>query len=218
MRHTMFMAGVLALAATANGFVFWNNPNGTAAGFDWKDGGSDNGLFGDPTVLGNTFTFFPNGFIATGLNGTASIVSDRLEVELIAHQNFNFSGIKITELGDYGILGTGGVQTTAFMVVTDLDIVRPWETDLMVTNPAMPIMSGSGAWTGTMAVDLLSVPGPDWVHIKLVLNNNLQAFADANSSSFIQKKAAGITIEVLPTPGTLALLGFAGALAARRRR
>lgn len=206
MRHTMIMAGVLALAGTANGFVFWSNPNGTAAGFDWKDGGSDNGLFGDPVVLGNTFTFSPNGFIAIAANGVAGIVSDRLEVELIAHKNFNFSGIKITELGDYGILGSGAVQTTAFMVITDLDIVRPMQSDLMVTNPAMPVFSGSGAWTGTMEVDLLSVPGPDWVHIKLVLNNNLQAVADQGASSFIQKKAAGITIEVLPTPGTLALL------------
>ncbi len=218
MRTSMMLAGVLAIAGSAHAFVFWNNPNGTANGFDWKDGGSDNGLFGDPVIIGNTFTFFPSGFIASGLNGTAGFISDRLEVELIAHKNFNFTGIKITEVGDYGILGTGGVQASAFMVVTDLAMVRPWETDVMATTPTMPITVGAGQWSGTMSVDLANVPGPDWFHIKLVLNNNLQAVAGANSSSFIQKKAAGITITVLPTPGSLALLGLAGAVLGRRRR
>jgi uncharacterized protein (TIGR03382 family) len=54
----------------------------------------------------------------------------------------------------------------------------------------------------------------------VVLNNNLVAISTPNGVAFIEKKVVGtgIIIEIIPTPGALALLGLAGLVTLRRRR
>lgn len=219
------VAGVLALAGQASAFVFWSVPDGSTANFDFVGGGSDFGLFGDPVIVGNTFKFTPQAFRAISNNGNADAVSDRLEVTLIAHVGKEFTGIRVRELGDYSILGSGAVFASGLLLVSDINPNGQTHgdpvTDALDTNPAMPLVASntSGLWTGEAFIDLSALP-PEWVYIKLVLQNNLQAVSAAGSSALIQKKSTdvGIEIEIIPAPAGLGLLGIGGLIAARRRR
>lgn len=208
--------GVMALAGSANAFVPWNNPNGVGNFFTWSGGGSDNGLFGSPTLVGgDSFVFFPQNFRAQATNGGAAQVSDRLEVTLEAFQGFRFDQITITEIGDYGIFPPGSngyVAANMAMFVTDLLNFR-----VASDNATFDANSGVTNWSLTGAVDLTLNP-PDWTKVKLVINNNLIAIAGADGVAFIEKKITRGLIITVPTPGSLALLGLGGLVAARRRR
>lgn len=210
---------LIVSAGSALAFVPWTNDSGTADFFDWTGGGSDFGLFGDPTLVGgDTFVFFPSDFRAESIDGADANTNDRMEFELIAHPGFDFSEIQITEIGDYGIAGTGEVQADGLLAVTDLDLFRS-ETDILSTNPAFPVTSGSGEWTGEMSVDLTQDP-PAWNHIMVVVRNNLIAISTPGSTTFIQKDVMGgaVAVRIVPSPGTLGLFGLGGLALIRRRR
>jgi hypothetical protein len=94
-------------------FQYWSNRNGVADGFYWQNGGSDKGLFGNPTLVGgNVFQFSPTNFRAESIDGRSAITSDRLQFDLIADPGKEIKSIKITESGDYGILFEGKVSAS----------------------------------------------------------------------------------------------------------
>ncbi len=211
-------AAIAAFAGSAQAFVPWSNPTGTAGFFDWSGGGSDFGLFGSPVVVGgDTFVFFPSAFRAESVGGGSTITYDRLEFEVTAHANFSFSDIRITEYGDYGIVGSGSVEAGGTLFVTDLSGGGGTLTDNLVTSPASPITSGIGNWSGTAGVDSSA-----WgsTRMRVVMNNNLVAISIGNSVVWIEKKVSGsaVSVQIVPTPGSLALLGLGGLAAVRRRR
>ncbi len=214
------VVALAGLASVSTAFVPWSNPNGNTAAFAWANGGSDTGLFGSPVLVGNTFTFFPSMFRAQSVNGSPSIVYDRLEFDVYANGNFFFTGIEIVETGDYGVFGTpgGSVSVTGNMFLTNLDTTAVL-TDALVTNPVSPILAGSGRWDGQVDVDL-AAQNPHWTRLKVVLNNNLIAVSLPGGISFIEKKVAGagVGIRIIPTPGSMALLAMGGVVMARRRR
>jgi hypothetical protein len=207
--------GLLALAGSAQAFVPWNNPNGNGAFFSWSNGGSDNGLFGSPLLVngGNSFVFFPSNFRAESVGGGADIVSDRLQVTLTAFQGFSFDQILIQEFGDYGVVNGGSVSANMGMFVTNLNNFQvATDNDTFSSNA-----NGFGNWSASTQT-LLSAWIPPANQIQIVLNNNLIAISNGQGSvAFIEKKVAGIIITV-PTPGSLALVGLGGLVAARRRR
>jgi hypothetical protein len=205
----------------AAALIYWTNSSGSATLFDWSNGGSDKGLFGDPCLVGgDTLMFFPSNFRAESVNGVAAIKSDRLTVELIAHENYQIKGIRLTEYGDYGILTEGKVSVSGTMFLANLDAyaVR-WGN--FTSNPVSPISSGQGSWTAAVEVNDIN-----WSRVKLVLNNNLMAVSSAGSESFIEKKVFGsaVAIELItegpetPEPATIAVLSFGGLLLRLRRK
>jgi hypothetical protein len=209
------------MAPFAGAAVMWSNSNGVATSFTWENGGSDNGLYGDPTLVGgNTLVFFPSGFRAESNNGVTDSVSDRLFVDIIANPGQKLTEIVISELGDYGIVGAGSVNLLATLDITDLLNPMRTESDMLTANPTMPIVAGSGNWSASGGVLFSMAPGEEWTHIRLELTNLLEAFSSAGSSSFIEKKVAGtgIQIMVIPTPGAAALLAMGGLACSRRRR
>jgi hypothetical protein len=216
-KRSFFVAAVglcalIGFVPQASAFVAWSNANGSADFFDWSNGGSDNGLFGDPMVVdGNTLLFIPGGWRADSLDGVPEISSDRLQVDLKAHQGESFTQIIIHEAGDYGILGEGGVSAygAAFAVnKTAFGI----ESGVLGSIPAMPFKDeGSGTWEAETIVDL-----DGWTDLTLVFNNNLLAITGADSISFIEKKVIGITFT--PEPASMLLLASGGLLLIRRRR
>jgi hypothetical protein len=207
---------VAASAGTANAFVPWNNPNGVGNFFTWSNGGSDNGLFGSPTLVGgDTFVFFPQNFRADSTNGSVGTAHDRLEFELEAFVGFDFSQITIREFGDYGIFPPGNpgyVSANMGLFVTDLNNFR-----VATDNQTFQATSGISNWTLASTTNLAAQP-PAWTKIKIVLNNNLIAISGANGAAFIEKKVTGALIITVPTPGSLALAGLGGLAAIRRRR
>jgi uncharacterized protein (TIGR03382 family) len=208
----------LAVASQAMAFIPWVNANGSASYFSWQNGGSDTGLFGSPTLVGgDTFVFFPSNFRAESINGVAGSAYDRLEFEVIAHAGFSFTDIRVTEFGDYGIVGTGSVTAAGTLFVTNLDTAQIEMNDL-VTTPASPITSGFGNWQGNALVDVAS---QNATRLRIVLNNNLVAITAADGSvAFIEKKVFGsaVGIQIIPSPGSLGLMGLGLMVASRRRR
>lgn len=207
------------LAAPVQAEVFWSNSSGSGDFFTWENGRSDNGLYGDPVLVGgNTFVFTPTNFRAEASDDQTVIVSDRLTVDLIADPGFFISGIVISEAGDYTIVGTGSVEATGSFSLTNLDTNEVRNTDIAFV-PDMPITSGSGVWTGEGEVDL-SNEFPQWTRLTLTLENDLISIAGPNSTAIIAKKVvgAGVAITIIPEPATVLLLGAGVAGVLRRRR
>ncbi len=219
MKTVLILTAAAGIAGSASAFVPWSNPNGAGTNFTWSNGGSDNGLFGSPVLVnGDTFFFFPSNFRAQSVNGAASLVGDRLQFEIEAAPGFRIDGIRISELGDYGIVGQGGqVAASGTLFVTNLDSGAV-ELDDIVTTPGSPITTqGFGNWRGDANVDLSDV---SWNRIRVVLNNNLFAISGPGGVAYIEKKvfSSGIAITIIPAPGAIALAGFGGMLAFRRKR
>lgn len=205
--------GALAAAGTSQAFVPWSNPSGTGSFFTWSGGGSDNGLFGSPLVVNDSFIFFPQNFRAQSVNGGAAVVSDRLTVTLEAFQGFTFDQVHIQEFGDYGVQNGGSVSANIGMFVTDLNNFRV-ATDNATFSTNVDALSN---WN-LQASTILSSWIPPTNKIQIVVNNNLIAISNGQGSvAFIEKKVAGVRITV-PTPGSLALIGLGGLVATRRRR
>lgn len=216
------LLGVLSLSCGASAFVSWAVPNGSGTFFNYANGGSTNGTFGSPFLVGgNTFLFFPDHYRAEGKDGGSQVTSDTLEVDLIAHAGFKFSMIQISEIGSYGIVGGGSVEAKGDLQVSDNNASFSTQQASMSTNPAMPINAiGNGSWDGLASIDL-EATGQNWTNIHLSFKNDLIAMTFGNGqSAFIDKLAvgSGVALTILPAPGASALLGLAGLIAARRRR
>ena len=216
------IAGIAFFAGAAQAFVPWTQPSGSGSFFTYSGGGSANGLFGDPILVGgNTFSFSPPNFIANSVNGVAASTPDTLQVTLTANANARFTQIVVNELGDWAITGIGQVQASGTLSLTDLINPRGPAFGSLVLNPTMPISAPpSGNWTGTRTIDLTQIIGPDWTSMVLVLTNTLQATSQQGSAALIRKLNVqnGVSIQILPAPGAAALLGLAGLGFARRRR
>lgn len=220
--HKYAVAGaalLLGAAGTASAQVPWSNPSGVGSFFNWSGGQSGNGLFGSPVLQnGNIFAFSPANFVANSQNGQAASPSDQVQVHLTAFPGQRFTQIRITDLGTWQIGAVGSVQANGTLFLTDLITPRPPALNALNTNPAFPLSTpnSNGNWSGTAFIDLTSILGPDWTDLQLVFTNTLQANSGTGSSATIRKTS--VKIEILPTPGTAAVLGLAGLAAARRRR
>jgi hypothetical protein len=225
MRNTALLLVILVqltlITCPANAIISWTNKNGSADFFNWYNGGSDNGLFGSPALVGgNTFLFTPSNFIAESLNGIPSIKSDRLEVSLLAHTGYTITGIRITEYGDYGILGTGKVSVSGTMFAANLNAFDVHYGNF-ISTPTSPIITGTGDWSAQA-----SVTDINWTNFTIVLNNNLMAISSPGSAAFIEKKVVGaVAIELLgsgggpsiPEPASIVILLIGTAVFLRKK-
>jgi PEP-CTERM motif len=111
---TSFVASTFAAPA-----IPWSTPSGSNSAFSWSGGGSDNGLFGSPTLVTPTgISFSPSGFKATAANGVAGQISDRLEFDLAVVQpasgpRKDFDKIHIREFGDLALTSAPGSYAAA---------------------------------------------------------------------------------------------------------
>ncbi|MGF1635036.1 MAG: PEP-CTERM sorting domain-containing protein [Phycisphaerae bacterium] len=187
---TVMCLGPLASLAAP---IPWAQPNGSTGTFNYSNGGSDLGLFGDPTVVNGGFAFFPTDFRAIASNGNATTTVDRLFFQLETVNDQDIDRVTLSEAGDYSILGPGGVTAAAFLFVTDLDTGIVYSSVFDNTEPDLPIFTNgpqgfaAGIWEGIIDVDL-----PAGVsRIQVVLNNVLQATSGPQGTAIIEKKAFG---------------------------
>jgi hypothetical protein len=215
------VAGVALGTAPASAFVSWANANGAGSFFNWTGGGSNLGLFGNPTLGGggNLFVFTPQAFTAAATGGSAQTTTDQLQVRLTAHQGHEFTQIRISELGNFALtgIGSGSVRASGTMFITDMLNSRPTEFGAMSMNPAFPVtvVPSTGTYAGQVIINLANI-GVPWTDITLQFTNTLQATSSGQTSASISKNR--VEIEIVPAPGAASLLCLGGLLAARRRR
>lgn len=207
----------------AQAFVAWSNSSGSATNFDWANGGSTYGLFGDPCLVGgDTLVFSPSGFKAESIYGESNYdsVSDCLEFELIAHSGLSFQGISITEYCDYEILGSGQVNISGSLSVENLDSTDIL-SDPLVSNPGMPVIGSDYTADSSITTAQVNIYQPDWTYIKVTLQNGLLAITyDDGSIAWIQKKVLGtsIAIQIIPEPATICLLAIGSLVFIKRKK
>ncbi len=220
MKKTIFLVAaiVLFLFASAQAAVVWSEPNGSTAYFDWANGQSLNGLFGDPVpVDSSTFVFFPSMFRAESFDRQTDSISDILEFELIAHSGYSFQSISIVEYGDYGILGNGLVKVSGTLSVENLDTEDTVNNDLINDLPERFPADAFGLWQAWAGIDIAEA---DWTHLRIKLENNLFVVSGSDSASWIEKKVLGnaIAVRIIPEPATIATLGIGTTLTLLKSR
>ncbi|MCX5633775.1 MAG: PEP-CTERM sorting domain-containing protein [Phycisphaerae bacterium] len=202
------VAAIVLFVFSAAQAVVWSNPTGNADFFDWQNGQSLYGLFGDPILVGgNNLVFFPSMFRAESLDRETNSVSDSLEFELTAHSGFSFQNISITEYGNYGISGSGLVQVSGALSVENLDTADTLSSSLITDLPERPPADPNGQWQAWTYLDI--VPA-GWTHIKITLENNLFAISGSGSSAWIEKNVLSnaIAVQLIPEPATVAMLSI----------
>lgn len=223
------VVGVALAAGAAHAQVPWVPPSGSGTFFSYTGGLSDNGLFGNPTLIGDTFQFTPSGFVANSVNGSAASTTDRLQVDITANPGHRITMIRVTEFGSWGISGVGSVNAFGSLNLVDQLNLRPPAIAGLSAGTTTPFVSPlpvstpntAGLWSGSVVIDLTSIIGPDWTKLRLVFTNTIQATSQQGSASFIDKKVVGgpsIFVEIIPAPSSIALLGLSGLVATRRRR
>lgn len=189
------------------------------------------GLFGLPSLSGNTVFFNPTNFKAESLNDAGVVTNNQTIVfDIVPRAGFKVTGSNLIERGDYLMRNTSSFvdvqgQTRGFAIAAPLTEV----TDNIVTTAPLTVLNVSTNWTGTSFLNLSSLQASPSGY-RITIENLLLAYTDSSASglrqAFIEKKFAGdaISLEVIgvvPEPeqwalmlGGLALLGWA----ARARR
>jgi hypothetical protein len=185
----------------------WTPSSGSCYDFDWSNGKSDKGLFGNPTAwptaASNTFSFTPSdSFRAESSNHTSGFKSDNLQFEIEAENAIQ--SIQFAESGEYAINGIGSVKAICAITIVNLDVYEV----INKTFEIIPTLT-AGEWSGSFAVNDIG-----WSHVRITMGNKLFAFSNIgeSNSSWITKKDVGvnnnvgISIIMVPEPATIGIL------------
>jgi hypothetical protein len=233
----MLLVAGLVLAAgvsTAQADVPWTNPNGSNPILSWQNGRSDNGLFGSPTVIGDTFFFISNNnFDADASDGTTVSKTDTLRVRVTAQPGRYFSQVVFASQGDYTVFGGGSsVNVTGGMTINDVNSVRTASDSFHTTifpsqgsATAMPVVGNNvnpeiGSWNGTSTIDF-GVFDPPITALDLIFTNTIIAISlpgETASIVTLPNSQGSFSLSIVPAPSTAALVGLGGLVLSRRRR
>ncbi len=187
------------------------------------------GLFGTPTLVGDTLSFTPVEFQAESLNGAGiDLTNNTVNVQVTAHSGYTFSSIDMIERGDYMLLGGGSSADVAGQVRV-FDVANPASdvTTAIAPDAPLDVMSSGGTtnWTASNSTDISGWTDAQTVNV--TWQNLLIGETSANSSmAFVDKKYGGLTATVAavtPVPEAevsammLAGLGLVGWQISRRR-
>lgn len=206
------------------------------------------GLFGVPTLAGNSIFFTFSGFVAESLNG-AGVVTQNSTISglvLTAKNGFQFGSFNLAEFGDYRLSGGGSTvqvngQLRAFDVASSINTQTTANLNLAPGTSLGLDDDTLHDWAALARID--ATTAPQWVppvfgaptnviqsrarEVGITIENQLTAYTDAQAGglrqAFIEKKFAGVQMTVSPVPlPTSAALLAAGLMATmwvvRRRR
>lgn len=228
-RYHRLMLGLLAGLIAVPAFAALQTISGSSFDLTYDD--TRVGLFGAPSLVGNTIFFTPGAFIAESTNGAGvDLTTSTINFILAAKPGFSFGTLALVERGDYRLNGIGstvgiGGQLIAF---DESDPIGTYSFDFIDPNPAMPLIINNATlqpWRGDASLKVSQLPFFDPTVLRVAIQNQLTATTTAagaeGSYAFIQKKFTGapVTLEVLPVPvpgalwlfvaGVGPLLGFA---------
>lgn len=235
MKHrTRALAGLAASLLSSGAFAAMTTLTGSNVSFTFDS--ALVGLYGMPTVSGDSLIFTPTNFSALSTNGQGIVTKNgTLNVSIVANSGYQFSTISLTERGDYYLIGSDAAVSVGGQIrVFDQDdpVNNEVNSNIVATAPfnaytTIPTFSTTN-WTANASV---AVPASGWggsdgivSGINLTIENLLIAStAAAGSAAYIEKKFAGTTIVISAVPEAetwtllLAGLGLVG-LAVRRAR
>lgn len=227
----VFLVLVGLAAGPANASIDYGDRNGVTMDFlgineTTTTAGDPDALFGAPTIVGDRLLFFPTQYSSYSAGVSADTTSGTLQMTVQAKDGYFLETIRISEIGDYTLTGTGDAQAhiSGLLTVTALSgfisgvTLEDFQSELFTITP------GSGPFSLNWEIDLSG----QFVDLAMFsFNNNLQTSSTDGTTAFIQKKvvngpAVGVTINQTPVPLPPALLllgsGLIGIRCLRRRK
>jgi hypothetical protein len=200
------------------------------------------GIFGAPTVTGDSMDFDPNNFAATatGANGTDTTdVNLKFNIESLGSNVINT--VMFSESGDVSLSGFSNdafasVKANVHMEIYEVngnpvtEINLPPQAMIFTPNNGEYQLSSLGgpnfgsSWTGKLLVSLAPYlnAGEFATGVSVSLDNTLVALSQDGTTSFIQKKdtdAVTITTNIPePTTSAIALIASLSLVAVSRRK
>ena len=182
------------------------------------------GLFGAPTLLGNSLFFNPGGSpgFTAQTSGGIDVTNSTFSFTITANPGFHLTSFNLLEEGDYFFFGdTAGAAASGQLRVRPLDPAGSTMTDALspstfVANPMLDFSTRNWSADASISTDPFTVG-------QVSIQNILAAFAQGDLAfSFIEKKNVSLAVGVtaVPEPQTYALMlagiGMLG-FAVRRR-
>lgn len=225
MFQALCLGAILLLCSSA--FSATQTLSGTTVDFQFDD--ALTGLFGVPTIAGDTLLFTPSSFSAQALNNSgAALTFSNINIQIDAKAGFNLSTARLDESGVY-ILDSPGGGGTAPTVLVNGQVTSTAVNSNPTNNLASPITAVAGfgstglasqAWQAFANADLASLNSNSLI---VTIGNILRASAsNLNDTAFINKNRVTLNVgtTAIPIPASVWLFGSAilGLVAAGRRR
>ncbi|MEM6333412.1 MAG: PEP-CTERM sorting domain-containing protein [Planctomycetota bacterium] len=196
----------------------------------------DQGLFGAPFISGDSLVFTPLDFEALAADGDIDLVDGTFSAILMTTDDAPLVSVELFESGFFTLSGDGGEDTRVIAGLAATVNILEVDGEVFEDNPSTLNFSEILAdfnlgddgenlltdWSGSFelpiaaaAEEYLGITG-NITKAAIVVDNQLLAFSEEGSVSFIDKKSFEIEI-VVPEPASLALVA-AGAFAMMSRR
>jgi hypothetical protein len=191
------------------------------------------GLYGTPTVAGNSLIFTPTTFNVQSTNGQGIVqTSSTVNVQIFANAGFNFPAVMLEESGDYALIGSDA-QVAVGGQIRAYDLLNPLPNSLHLTDnivASAPLTTTTSLapysttnWNASASLVLPTAWSAGGVNLTIE-NILLASTSFAGSSAFLEKKFLGTAVVITAVPEAqtygmmLAGLGLVGWMAGRRRR
>jgi hypothetical protein len=223
---TLVMASSAEAAAIA-----WTNAGGSNAAFDWSNGDSGDGQWGDPDVYPSGFYFnnmLPTFKAGPVTNPNADSIVSSMSVDIdasapITELHFSESGTYTGDVADVRTVDTGDdVKTFASVLLTVLDPLDFINGPVFEAGFLDFTFHANGTWDAALDLGLadLTALSPSFAGglntFSIAVTNHLMAVPDdiGATTAGIQKTGGRV---IVPEPATL-LFGLCGLAAITLRR
>ena len=182
------------------------------------------GLYGQPTLSGDSLIFTPINFQALSTNGGFAQTDSTINIKVYANGNYTLSAFNLTELGEYSLIGSDAqVAVGGQMRLFDLNNAPPAGPELTDPITATAPLTVATSLTDWQANAAIAVPANWNSGVNLTIENILLAgTTQTGSTGEIWKNTVTVNTSVSPVPEAetyamiLAGLGLVGFMARRR--